>query len=340
MSQTPAPTTFADYGRSSQGTSSIFDGSLTANENSSPFENVSPYPYPYLWSNSPTYQLNPNFDIHLINNDNATGPNQTLTITLPRIQGYLNKRKVFILRVTGSHVGDTIAFVPFDTTCSINNLTAGAAYNFTVDANPRFFICVGFYIGGTIGYNQYYMVPFSALAANVSITSANALLTVAQSGNAFTLTDNVAVTAGLNSLVVANGTGGFTVSAFCGQVVAFGGATTAATTALYFALNTPSTTEASVAPWLCSQSGNISQFYVRLSANLAVATNTLTATLRKNGVATTITCVVANGTATSSDQIHFTTAALGDVFTVSSVQSATGEVVQAAFSFCFRPTAV
>lgn len=314
-----------------------FDGLGQNSQHYEPFLNVKVYTNVYRYSATTTAQIKPSYDVHLIEHDGIAPPGEVFNLTLPRLQGYPSSRKVFLFHVKSANNGEIVRWTPFDANCQINALGAGASYSYTTDVPSRLFMCVGFYGGTDTTWNQYYLYPLGGLPSVInSVSSANALLTATTVAGAVTLTDNVQVTAG--SGVSVSGSPNFAVSAFTGSGIAFGGLTVAAITALYFGITSPNATENSVAQWIAPRAGTVSQLYVRLSANLAVATNTLAFTVRKNAADTALTCTVATGSSTANDTTHSFTVAAGDLITAKSLQSATGEAVTLSCNMVFRPS--
>lgn len=269
----------------------------------------------YLWSDSNTYQIQPQKIVHVAVLDSAPGGGNTLTITLPYPIAYPAGGCFFLIYLKAANANDTFVLAPIDPLCSINDAAAGTPLSFTTDGDNHFFLVYGVFNQQTVNaFNNYYVKSLGG--RNFNITA----------GSGISLT----------------GYPNFTINAFEGTPVTFGGATTATTAAEYFGVATTSSnaTEANVSGWLVTQPGTIKQLYVNLSANLAVATNTEIVTLRKNAAASVLTCTVANGTKSASDLTHSIGVVPGDYITISSVQTATGEAVKASFAFCFRPSAV
>jgi hypothetical protein len=199
-----------------------------------------------------------------------------------------------------------LQFAALADSSAVNSVAGpGATYSFTCDADKHLFIVVA--------VNGNYIIK-SIAGRDVTLTA----------GTGTSITGGPA----------------YVVNSFSGQSITSGAATTASTAALYLGVTTANTTEANVSPWIATRAGTISQLYVKTSTNLAVATNTLVATVRKNGADTTLTCTVANGTNSANDTVHSFTVVAGDQITAKSVQTATGEVTQLAIAVTFRPSVV
>lgn len=276
-------------------------------------------PARYVWSESETFQLNPTKFCHLFDIDSEMGGGNILTITLPKISAFSGRAALFVFYLVAENANDILRFTPFDSSCQINDSAVGSPWNFTTDGDKHFFLCYGGYTvdtgdGQSANRNMYIIRPISGR--------------------------NIALTAG--SGINITGYPDYTISSYSGQTVNFGGACAAATAARYFGVTTANDTEASVSSWIATRPGTISQLYARTAAVLSVASNTMVVTVRKNGANSTLTCTIANGaqTANDTDAGHAFSVVAGDRITISSVQTATGEVAQASFGFSFRPSDV
>ena len=189
--------------------------------------------------------------------------------------------------------------------------------------------------------NGYYIRPVNDGSILPSITSANAKLTVTQVGQAFTLTDNVAVTAGTGISV--SGSPSYAVSAFAGVPVQIGNILVNQATA-YFGVNSVgSNTEASVLAVMFTQPGTLSNFYVELAT--AVANTSHTYTVRTGNAYstladTTLTCALVTAALTGSDTTHSVVVSAGDICTIKCVQVGTPDLTKVAMGFLFKPSAV
>lgn len=189
--------------------------------------------------------------------------------------------------------------------------------------------------------NGYFIRAVQDGSLLASITSANAKLTVTQVGQAFTLTNNVAVTAGTGTSV--SGTSSYAVSAFAGVPIQLGNTLVNAGT-VYYGINAlGNATESSVIAIMFTQPGVLSNLYIELAS--AVAATTQTYTVRSgNAYSTladsTLTCQLATSALTGSDTTHSVVVSAGDIATVKVVQAGTPDTMKAAISFLFKPSAV
>ncbi len=122
------------------------EGSLTVAGGANSFsKSVSLYPLIYLWTAATTYQLNPNYFCHFAYLDAPTLPptQRTLEITLPNLSGFPKSRCFFILYLRSLRSGDIFKMTPFETSCGINKLTAGASYEFITDNSDHLFFIYG-----------------------------------------------------------------------------------------------------------------------------------------------------------------------------------------------------
>lgn len=207
--------------------------------------------------------------------------------------------------------------------------------------NHLFFILVGTPNQG------YYIRAVNDGSIITSITSANAKLTVAQVGQAFTLTNNVSVTAGTG--IAVTGSPIYSISAYAGVPVQLGNIVLANQATQYFGLNgvasATADTSASVIAFIASQPGSISSLYVNLAANVTATSHTYTLRNASSYAAladSTITCAMVTGAHSASDTTHSINVVAGDLITIKLVQAGTPEssAVKASISFLFKPSAV
>lgn len=268
--------------------------------------NILEWGQPITYSLNATWQFNPSFHVFNVVHDGIAA--QTLQIQLP-IMSHLYDESAMWFFWLGTSVPDAILqFSALADDSSVNG-TAGpaASYSFTCDGAKHLFM--------VIATNGKYIIK-----------------TV--SGR------DISLTAGAGISIVAGPLSDFTIDSFSGAVGAFGGATAAATTDLFFGLTAANATETSVSQWIAPRAGVISQLYIKLNSVLAVGTNTLAATLRKNAADQALTCTVALGASTASDVVNSFSVVAGDLITLKSKQSDTGEVKQLSASFSFRPSSV
>lgn len=153
--------------------------------------------------------------------------------------------------------------------------------------------------------NVAFQVSGSSVSANVPAATTSLLGTVRPDGTTVTVSAGVISATG-NGMV----TGSTSALSLSGTVyVPLGGG--GLSSATESAVETP-------AP----QAASISNLYVQLSVAPGVG-NSITATVRKNGVATAVTCVISGASTLGSDTTHSVTCAAGDLLDIQLVPTGT-----------------
>jgi hypothetical protein len=234
-------------------------------------------------------------------------------------QGTLQKGTAWVCTTaSGSDVVgvNNLTFTEFDigalTFTQLNAILATANASISVNSQKIINLANGSGAQDAMAFGQYTFTTLNALFA-----AANAQILVNSQNIGGVLDPTTAQQAATKNYV---DTKQRAIGGPWGNVQNPGNATLRFLTLGNIATTTPSTTE-TTSQWIAPAPGTIRSLYVAMSAS--ISTDSLTFVVRINGVATSVTCVLAGGTKTGNDTAHTAAFNAGDLISVSIQQAST-----------------
>lgn len=262
------------------------------------------------YSEHNSWQFNPEKHVFRILHDGEAG--DVLTIQLPIIQNLYQQSALWFFWLGGNSApGAILRFLAAADSSSVNGTPGpNASYDFECDGDRHLFVVMAV-AGG------YYIKLFQGR--------------------------NVEIEAGTGTLVTGGGSEPFVISAFAGVPLEFSNTTVASATTFYGSNGAGNVSETSVNGLLITQPGEISNLYVKTSANVTATSHTFT--IRKGAAYgaltdTTLTCSIASGFSFGSDTTHIVDVEPGDILILKDVQAGTPEALATSISILFKPSAV